>query len=122
EIPVKWYRSICRWQAWNRPKKTTLSGTEIPDSNDEYLIYQTLVGSWPLGNLTGKPDRNYIDRIKEYMTKAVNEAKLVTSWMNPDETYTKGVCDFIEQILSAENDNRFLNDFLDLQKLIQKPG
>ena len=49
EIPRLWAAQVLRWRRSNRGKKTTLSdGRTVPDANEEYLLYQTLVGTWPL--------------------------------------------------------------------------
>ena len=48
EIPGEWYRVIRRWRGLNRAAKTTVGDRDAPDANEEYLLYQTLVGTWPL--------------------------------------------------------------------------
>jgi (1->4)-alpha-D-glucan 1-alpha-D-glucosylmutase len=63
-------------------KKTAVEGQDVPDRNEECLLYQTLVGVWPLG----RPDDTEYDafkkRIKDYIIKALREAKVNTSWIN----------------------------------------
>jgi (1->4)-alpha-D-glucan 1-alpha-D-glucosylmutase len=70
-------------------------GRPAPDRNDEYLLYQTLVGAWPL--LAPGPDdaAAFVSRIQQYMEKATKEAKLNTSWINPNEAYDEALKTFV---------------------------
>ncbi|PYL94210.1 MAG: malto-oligosyltrehalose synthase, partial [Verrucomicrobia bacterium] len=90
EIPELWRRSLQRWRTVNRRWKKDVNELEAPDANEEYLLYQTLLGTWPVG-AKGAPAENigpeYIERIQAYMTKALNEAKLNTSWIQPNEEW-----------------------------------
>ena len=139
EIPRLWAAQVLRWRRSNRGKKRTLSdGRAVPDANEEYLLYQTLVGTWPLpavqrglagdaaeatdGKGNGNPRtlrwaldkeqrEDYLARILAYMTKAVNEAKVNMSWINPNQEYTEALHNFIARILTPGSDyrpNRFL--------------
>src|SRR5262249_52902891 len=87
EIPGKWYRALYRWGKYNPPYKTLLEGVEIPDANEEYLLYQTLIGTWPLLRMTPEARAEFVRRIQEYLVKAMREAKIHTSWINPNEAY-----------------------------------
>ena len=71
----------------NRRFLADWDGDPIPDANEEYFIYQTLVGTWPVTPLDEAERETYADRIVQYMEKALREAKLHTSWMNPSEEY-----------------------------------
>ncbi len=99
EIPEEWEEAICRWKAMNAPALAELDGAAVPDSNEEYLIYQTLVGTWPLGQLDAQSRQAYVDRITGYLDKALREAKLHTSWLNPNEEYDQAVAKFVRTIL-----------------------
>ncbi len=59
EIPELWRRSLSRWRTFNRRWKQTVEENEAPDSNEEYLLYQTLLGSWPL-----QPFREMSDKVR----------------------------------------------------------
>ena len=48
-MPEEWNRALHRWREMNRTQKATVDGAHAPDANEEYLIYQTLVGTWPIG-------------------------------------------------------------------------
>ena len=87
EIPDEWEAAVRRWQELNADARVELDGAPVPDANEEYLIYQTLVGTWPLVPLERAGWQEYVDRIVEYLDKALCEAKLHTSWLNPYEEY-----------------------------------
>jgi (1->4)-alpha-D-glucan 1-alpha-D-glucosylmutase len=126
EMPAQWYRHILHWQKLNQGHKTQLNGMEAPDANDEYLIYQTLVGAWPLSPSREVGPSEWRDefhqRIEEYIIKAIREAKVHSSWISPNEAYEHGVRRFIRAMLEPEAENRFLNDFVDFQQTIALAG
>ena len=93
-----------------------------PDRNEEYLLYQTLIGAWPFRTLDDDGYRHFNDRIQAYMTKALKEAKIHTSWVNPNQAYDQAVRDFIEHILARSGPNPFLEDFLPFQEEIARGG
>jgi len=80
EIPLAWNHQLRIWRKLNRKKKAIIAGAEAPDPNDEYLLYQTLVGAWPYGTANGSPTPDFVDRICNYMLKGMREAKEKTSW------------------------------------------
>jgi (1->4)-alpha-D-glucan 1-alpha-D-glucosylmutase len=102
EMPKIWGAQVFKWRKANRARKRLLAdGRKVPDANEEYFLYQTLVGSWPLDFSAGNGSRGtYIDRIKQYMTKAVHEAKVNLSWINDDPQYVEALQQFIEKILT----------------------
>src|SRR5262249_39729703 len=86
EIPELWRRSLQRWRVSNRRWKRTTDDSEAPDANEEYLLYQTLLGTWPMqadGEPETTPTPDYVNRIQVYMAKALHEAKINTSWIQP---------------------------------------
>jgi (1->4)-alpha-D-glucan 1-alpha-D-glucosylmutase len=110
EIPDEWEAALERWSAMNAGKKTLASGQPSPDANDEYLYYQVLLGVWDSPNAIPREDLR--DRLAAYMTKAANEAKVHTSWLDQDEEYIASLGQFITQTLE---DEAFLSDFSELQ-------
>ena len=106
EMPQEWEQQVKLWHRLNRRKKKTVCGTEIPDRNDEYLLYQTLVGTCLFDGGEG-----YAERIKSYMIKAIREAKVHTAWIKPDEVYEQNVADFVDKLLDPASRNRFLQAF-----------
>nr|MBA3482046.1 malto-oligosyltrehalose synthase [Pirellulales bacterium] len=102
EMPQAWKDAVLLWRQMNRRWLQDLEGEPIPDANEEYLLYQSLVGTWPVEGMDDEQRANYTDRIAQYMEKALREAKLHTSWMNPSEDYEAAVIDFVRKILSPE--------------------
>ncbi len=96
EIPEEWEAAIWRWSEMNADAKTEVDGSAAPDRNDEYLIYQTLIGTWPMKSDTWDL---YVERIASYMHKAIHEAKVHTSWTNTYEPYSRAVDNFVRRIL-----------------------
>jgi len=88
QAPAEWEAAVRRWAALNAPHRRD----SVPDRNTEYLLYQTLVGAWPLTQ----------ERAVEYILKAVREAKQRTSWIDPDQAYETGVAEFVRRALGNE--------------------
>ena len=112
EMPLVWHRHVRRWHQLNREKKTRLRVDDAPDENDEYLFYQTLVGAWPF-EPAELPDEPFVRRMREYMRKAVREAKTHTTWANPNEAYESAVISFVEAVLQSR---AFLESFVPFQR------
>jgi (1->4)-alpha-D-glucan 1-alpha-D-glucosylmutase len=122
EIPEEWNRAVHRWRDVNRPKKSRVEGAQAPDANEEYLFYQTLVGTWPLLSMNDEEHGDYVSRIQEYMVKALKEAKVHTSWINADEEYERAVRDFVAAVLDRDAGGAFVGDFAEFQKLTARAG
>ncbi|HZR70231.1 MAG TPA: malto-oligosyltrehalose synthase [Burkholderiales bacterium] len=122
EIPPAWRLSLRRWGALNRRKKKKVGGEMAPSRNDEYLLYQILLGAWPLEPMDRHGLDAFRERIERYMLKAVREAKVHTSWMNPNEAYEQALKDFIGAILKSFDKNPFLADFVPAQAVIARYG
>jgi (1->4)-alpha-D-glucan 1-alpha-D-glucosylmutase len=118
EIPGEWRAALSRWSRRNAPKKTIVDGRPAPDRNDEYLFYQTLVGAWPSAADSEEAFESFRERISAYMLKAVQEAKVHTSWVNPNEEYIAAVKNFISAALDPGKKNLFLEDIRDFQRRI----
>jgi (1->4)-alpha-D-glucan 1-alpha-D-glucosylmutase len=125
EVTDLWRRSLPRWRNSNRRWKKQLEETEAPDANEEYLLYQTLLGSWPVAP-NGQAERNaspeYVERIQAYMNKALNEAKLNTSWVQPNEEWLEAMKSFVAGILDPSSKNRFLPNFLPVVEEVARLG
>jgi (1->4)-alpha-D-glucan 1-alpha-D-glucosylmutase len=111
QIAPTWRHFIHRARTLNRRFKVRFEELEAPDANEEYLLYQTLLGTWPVDSL-GEAERSvslvYIARIQAYMQKALNEAKQNTSWIQPNEEWLGATRDFVAHILEPSARNRFL--------------
>jgi (1->4)-alpha-D-glucan 1-alpha-D-glucosylmutase len=121
ELAAEWRARSARWRRLNRAKKRKINGDLIPDRNDEYLLYQTLVGAWPLGEMDDSKLTPFRDRIDSYMLKAVREAKVHTSWIQPNTEYEEAMTHFVRSLL-APGRNVFLEDFLPFQKRVLRFG
>ncbi|MGE5647452.1 MAG: malto-oligosyltrehalose synthase [Acidobacteriota bacterium] len=119
EIPEMWGRRLARWSAWNLAKKQALNGSRAPNRNDEVLLYQTLLGAWPLA---AEDQAAFPDRIKTFLQKAVREAKTDSSWLRPNEAYENACMAFVDALLAESDDNVFLKDFVAFQARIAVPG
>jgi (1->4)-alpha-D-glucan 1-alpha-D-glucosylmutase len=122
EIPDEWERAITRWQALNAAQRTEIGGVPAPDANEEYLLYQTLVGTWPLGENGPAAHARYVERIQAYMEKALKEAKIHTSWVSPDADFDRAVATFIGRVLEPRADNEFLADLIAFQARLAPAG
>jgi (1->4)-alpha-D-glucan 1-alpha-D-glucosylmutase len=103
ELPQLWSSSVHRWQRMNAKFKQKMEDGRIaPDSNEEYLLYQTILGAWPWLMESQQDREHYVERIKQYAFKALSEAKVNLSWINPDPEYMKAVHAFITAILMPD--------------------
>jgi len=125
EIPEVWRRSLQRWRVANRRWKRTINDVTAPDANEEYLLYQTLLGTWPM-QANGEPETtatpDYIERIQRYMAKALHEAKINTSWIQPNEEWDAAMRDFIAKVLDPSPRNKFLPAFIPVAKDVARFG
>jgi (1->4)-alpha-D-glucan 1-alpha-D-glucosylmutase len=113
EQPAAWGQALARWSRVNKKYRSEREDEVIPDRNEEYFLYQTLIGAWPLGPDTPEGHARFVERIQAYMQKAMHEAKVHTSWINPNPTFDQGLRQFIASILDEGRNGRFLADFRD---------
>ncbi|HEX2172565.1 MAG TPA: malto-oligosyltrehalose synthase [Dehalococcoidia bacterium] len=118
ELPVEWRESLGRWGEINRRHKLPVDGQAAPDRNEEYLLYQTLLGAWPLEPLDDAACGTFVRRIQDYMLKAIKEAKVNTSWVNPNQAWDQAVQAFVGRILDRREENLFLTDLADLRRKV----
>jgi (1->4)-alpha-D-glucan 1-alpha-D-glucosylmutase len=119
ELPAQWETQLKFWAKINRPKKTRIKGMEAPDRNDEYLLYQSLIGSFPPD---GVQATQFSERLKGYLVKAVREAKVHTEWLKPDYAYEEAFVDFAEALLAPSEGNDFLTGFVPFARAIAYCG
>ncbi len=122
ELPAEWKEHLLNWARWNKRKAVKVEGRLAPSRNEEYLLYQTLLGSWPLQPPQGEQLTAYITRIQQYMNKALREAKTHTSWIAPDENYERAVSEFVAAILPDDPNNPFVADLSRFAQRISKQG
>jgi (1->4)-alpha-D-glucan 1-alpha-D-glucosylmutase len=111
EIAERWGRNVRQWARMNADKKVTVEGRTAPSPNEEYLLYQTLLGVWPLETLTDEGRASLIARVQEYMMKALKEAKINSSWIEPNEEWETATKEFIARVLDPMGGRKFLRSF-----------
>jgi len=121
EMPDEFRVALSHWARSNAAHRTLVDGEPAPDRNDEYLFYQTLIGTWP-PEFSGKATPGYTERLCEYMRKATKEAKIHTSWINPSEAYDRAVADFVTKVLTGPRSERFLRQFIPFQQRVARLG
>ncbi|PSN20123.1 malto-oligosyltrehalose synthase [filamentous cyanobacterium CCP5] len=121
EIPEEWQQQVLRWRHLNEAFKQVAEKRVIPDANDEYFLYQTLLGVFPFDT---DPEiyQQMVERVKDYVVKAVREAKVYTAWLRPDSEYEEGFVSFVEKILKPDPKNDFLKEFQPFQRKIATYG
>ncbi|HMY76461.1 MAG TPA: malto-oligosyltrehalose synthase, partial [Blastocatellia bacterium] len=120
EFPARWYRAVRRWQKINQGNREQLGDTApMPIfPNEEYLLYQTLLGVWPFD--ADAIDESLIERLEQYLTKALREAKIHSSWLSPNEDYEAALKNYARAMLAPGSD--FLRDFVEFQRPIAQAG
>src|ERR1700683_291147 len=109
EIPRLWRQMLVRWRRINRLRKREIDGRPAPGPNQEYLLYQILLGSWPLEKMDDAALRAYAERIAAYMIKASREAKSRTSWSDRSKEYEDALRQFVHTLLEPRTGHFFLN-------------
>ncbi len=117
-----WRKTIERWNRMNRTRKREVDGRPAPSLNDESLLYQTLIGTWPLGELDAPGHAAFLERIEAYMIKAAREAKVRTSWANVNTDYEEALRQFVHTTLEQREGNLFLGDLISVQRRLQRFG
>jgi (1->4)-alpha-D-glucan 1-alpha-D-glucosylmutase len=115
ELDSTWLPRLHRWSRWNRPCRTDLNGRPVPGPSEESLLYQTMLGAWPL---EAAEEASFVERLVAFMLKALREAKTHTSWINPDLQYESAVESFIRKSVIPGGKSRFMEDFMELQKAV----
>jgi len=134
EMPALWRKSIQRWSRVNRARRKIVDDLPAPGPHAEYLLYQTLLGTWPLAPSTQADDAqlqktlnddafvSYRERIEEYMVKASREAKRRTSWANVNEEYENALRQFIRLSLESREGNPFPAEIGELARRLARFG
>ena len=112
EMPTEWRERLIRWGRMNRSRRREVDGRPAPSRNDEYLLYQTLLGAWPLEDMDEAGMEEFRERIRAYMEKAMREARVHTSWVNVNEEYEEAVAAFVDALVTPSENDLFLEDFL----------
>jgi (1->4)-alpha-D-glucan 1-alpha-D-glucosylmutase len=108
EVPPEWQKRLTQWASLNEKHKASRNGTAVPDRNEEYFLYQTLVGMWPLQE---EEIPGVLERLQSYAVKATREAMVHTRWTRPNLAHEEGLTKFVASILNEKENGDFLEDF-----------
>ncbi|MFZ0704566.1 MAG: malto-oligosyltrehalose synthase [Candidatus Korobacteraceae bacterium] len=119
EMPRHWAANVMKWRRMNRARKIQISdGRLVPDNNEEYLLYQTIVGALPMRMESERDLQEFTTRIQQYMDKAAHEAKVNLSWLNPNPEYVDALKQFVARILSPSRRGKPNQFYLSLEKFM----
>ena len=122
ELPTEWARQLQAWRRLSRSHTTTVAGRRVPDPGTMDHLFQAMVGIWPTGPLAlGELDL-LRERLSAYMEKAVREAKLRTSWTDPDLDFEAALGAAIAALLDPVRSPRFLDELERFVQRIARPG
>jgi (1->4)-alpha-D-glucan 1-alpha-D-glucosylmutase len=107
ELADEWGHAAGHWRSLNARLIVSAGALRIPSPAHEYMLYQALLGAWPLEGL----DQSFVERVQAYAVKAAREGKQQTSWLAPDERYEAGLKDFIAGILDRTQSAEFIAAF-----------
>ncbi|RJX29992.1 MAG: malto-oligosyltrehalose synthase [Desulfurivibrio sp.] len=121
EIPDLWSKALTTWSQFNRKRRKEVDGQQVPSRNEEYLLYQTLLGVWPHEPCPEEKFGEFRQRIRDYMRKAMREAKVNSSWVHPNASHEEAVDTFVDAIL-GDGDTPFVRSFLGLAGYVSRLG
>lgn len=123
EIPDAWRTELSRWTRMTGGARVHYDNDWAPSRNDEYRFYQVLLGIWPpdLGAESPAP-APLVERLRDYMLKAIHEAKLHTSWINPNQAYDEAMATFVDRVLTGSTSHRFLPAFVPFAHKLARVG
>ncbi|MEP7067502.1 MAG: malto-oligosyltrehalose synthase, partial [Gemmatimonadota bacterium] len=113
EVPREWAEQLARWERAHRGLKVRVHDRLAPDAHMEYVIYQTLVGVWPVYRSDAGERDALCARVSEFARKAAREAKGRTSWTDPDEEYEGALACFIRSLFDRAEFVRELEAFVE---------
>ncbi len=120
ELPGEWKSVLSRLSKLARRHRIEIAeDRKAPDRGEEYLLYQTLIGAWPFGDPGDLVPDGFTRRIESYLLKAAKEAKINTSWINPDAAWDEALGSFVRKILE---DDAFLRELLPFQRRVARVG
>ncbi|GAA3839870.1 malto-oligosyltrehalose synthase [[Pseudomonas] carboxydohydrogena] len=117
ELAGEWASLVGRWKSFNAPHIVTEGNMRSPSLAFEYMLYQALIGAWP-----ETIDADFLARMKAYAIKAAREAKVETSWLNPQPSYERGVETFLERTLDEKKSPEFLSSIETFTRRISTIG
>jgi (1->4)-alpha-D-glucan 1-alpha-D-glucosylmutase len=128
EVAHEWLAAVLRWRAINARYTIRVGARRAPDPVTEYFLYQTVVGVWPLDLVAAGVDpepaalRELTDRVSSYMEKATREAKLRTSWTDPNPRYEKAIAGFVGTLVGSDGSVPWRREVTTFVQRIARPG
>jgi (1->4)-alpha-D-glucan 1-alpha-D-glucosylmutase len=119
EIQKRWAECLHAWSRMNEQFASKADGIAVPDRNEEYLFYQTLMGAWPL---QADGWRDFLPRLQEYFIKASREANVRTRWVAPNQAHESALRDFVAHVVDRERNREFCADFEDVHRCVALYG
>ena len=116
EMADYWQKTVLEWKKQNEQKKGAANDRAAPEPNDEYFIYQSLLAFYPAD---GKHDQEFLERMDQYVEKALREGKRNSTWSSPNSPYEEGCRQFIRTLLK---DTSFMDTFLPLVGMVARTG
>lgn len=113
EMAEEWDARLQQWASLNEKFRVIGSGTQTPDRNEEYFLYQTLLGMWPLAK---SEEPGVLERLQAYAVKATREAMVHTRWTRPNLAHEDALKKFVADILDEKQNAKFLKDFREFQQ------
>ena len=117
EVPEEWTEAVERWLEMSAPHRRADGAARMPDNGDLAMLFQTIVGAWPLRLSAADQDglRAFCDRIIAWQRKALREAKLRSDWTAPNETYERAARDYVGWLFSDQS-----NLLLEIEAFVQR--
>ena len=112
EMPSEWAAHLEVWAKRNAQFKEQIGGQAVPYRNEEYFLYQTLLGVWPVDQ---EGCATLLERVQAHIIKATREAMVHTRWTRPNQPHEDALLKFVARILSAQDNPEFLQDFRQFQ-------
>ncbi|AKU91435.1 malto-oligosyltrehalose synthase [Vulgatibacter incomptus] len=120
ELPGEWKSVLARLSKAARRHRVKVGADRVaPDRNEELMLYQSLIGAWPFGELDTAGRQELTARFDAWALKAAKEAKVNTSWINPDVAWDEALSSFVRRILA---DDAFLRELLPFQRKVARVG
>ena len=115
EMPSAWKEHLDLWARQNAHHKELVNSEAVPDRNEEYFLYQTLLGVWPLDQEDGA---TLLKRVQDHIIKATREAMVHTRWTRPNQPHEDALVKFVDRILSSPDNREFREDFRQFQEKV----
>ncbi len=122
EMPEEWKSAVERWSRLNEAHRLAVEDLTVPDANEEYLLYQTLIGAWPLGRGSSEERAEFVSRIEAYHAQGSARGQGPHELDQPESRLRQrhyGVC---RRILDEDTNRAFLDDFREFQARISHFG